>query len=132
MRKEQIKKEFLAAFKVTKMIIFEVNYYTLSTNKRAHFTTQANEFIRSKRDWARCGQAQEHILPKNSAAYKFYKKWDEKHLNDLTIEEYQEMINDLEELKAKYKHIYSELDETKKPYNPHISFYSLKKLSMQE
>lgn len=125
-----MKKEFLAAFRINRMVIFEVNYYTLLANKSAHFATCANEFIRSKRDWASCGQAQEHVLPKNSLAYKFYKKWDICHLHDLTQEQYDEMIQDLEELKKEYKFIYRELDETKKPYNPHISFNELKILSM--
>ena len=125
-----MKKEFLVAFRINRMVIFEVNYYTLSTNESAHFSTRANEFVRNKRDWACCGQAQEHILPKNSLAYKFYKKWDVCHIQDLTQEQYDEMVQDLENLKKEYKFIYRELDETKKPYNPHISFNELKILSM--
>ena len=127
-----MKKEFIAAFRINKMIIFEVDFYTLSTNKSAHFSTSANQFIRSKRDWAQGGQAQESLLPKNSIAYKFYKKWDCLHLHDLTPEQYDEMVQDLEELKKEYKHIYKELDETKKPYSPRISFNKLKLLSMEQ
>lgn len=125
-----MKKEFLSAFRINRMVIFEVDYYTLSTNHSADFGTEASKFIRSKRDWTSCGQAQEYLLPKNSLAYKFYKKWDGCHLKDLTQEQYNEMVKDLEELKKEYKHIYRELDETKKPYNPRISFSELKTLSM--
>ena len=126
-----MKKEFLTAFRINRMVIFEVNYYTLSTNKSAYFATQGNEFVRNKKDWACCGQAQEHVLPKNSLAYKFYKKWDICHLKDLTQEQYDAMVQDLEELKKEYEFIYRELDETKKPYSPRISFNELKVLSMK-
>ena len=87
--------------------------------------------MRNKKDWATCGQAQELILPKDSLAYKFYKKWDVHHIKDLTQEKYDEMIKDLEELKQTYEYIYKELYETNKPYSPRICFDNLKKLSMR-
>ena len=68
--------EFLMAFQISKLIIFEVEYYTLSTNSKAHFTTGACEFIRSKRDYSCCGQAQDHLLPQGSKAREFWEKWD--------------------------------------------------------
>ena len=54
------------------------------------------------------------------------------HHHDLTDGEYQKMRKDLAELMKVYNYIYKELDETQKPYNPHISFYNVKRLSMEK
>ena len=126
-----MRKEFLMAFRISRMIIFEVEYYTLGSNQKPHFSTTANKFTRNKLAWSVGGQAQENLLPKNSKAYSFYRKWDCKHLQDLTEKEYNELIEDIEELKKEYLYIIRELKETDKPYNPRISFYRLKELSMR-
>ena len=118
------------AFQITRKIIFEAEYYKLGNNPTAHFSTSASEFNQPKTDWKQCGQAQETLLPKNSLAYKFYKKWDKKHLQDLTEEEYNELIKDIEILKSKYNYLEQEQDE--KLYKTHISFYDLKELSKQK
>lgn len=98
-------KEFMYCFQIDKMRVFEVEFYTLGTNKTPYFSTSAAEFIRSKRDYSRCGQAQESILPKNSIARRFYDKWDKLHLHNLTLEEYTEITADIEELKERYNYI---------------------------
>jgi len=122
--------EFLYAFMTSRMIVFEVNFYTLSTNKQPHFTTSANEFNRPKTDYKRCGQAQSELL--KGEARKMWLKWDNKHCKNLTPEEYNELIQDIEHLKTVYPHyIEMKLDETKKPYSPHINFYDIKKISME-
>lgn len=118
------------AFQITKKIIFEIEYSQLSGNETPYFSTSANEFNQPKTDWRQGGQAQEILLPKNSLAYKFYKKWDKKHLQDLTEEEYNELIKDIEILKSKYNYLEQEQDE--KLYKTHISFYDLKELSKQK
>ena len=41
-------KEFHAVFQLSKTIIFEVNFYTLSTNQTPHFSTNAAQFARKK------------------------------------------------------------------------------------
>lgn len=127
-----IKKEFQAVFQINKMITFEVDYYTLSNNKSAHFSTSANEFIRSKRDYLRGGQAQADLLPKGSKARAFWEKWDSLHLCDLTDEQYTELLKDIEELKANYNYIFDDLSDRIKPYNPNISFWRVVELSKQE
>lgn len=127
-----MKKEFLAVFQITKMIIFEVSYYTLNLNKKPYFTTSANEFIRSKRDYSRGGQAQASLLPKGSAARRFWEKWDDCHLKDLTDEQYSELLNDLKELKTKYNYIFKDLSKYDKPYSPRIDFSSVVELSKQK
>lgn len=65
-------KEFMYCFQISKMIVFEVEYYTLGSNKAPYFSTSAAEFIRSKRDYNRCGQAQAALLPKGSPARRFW------------------------------------------------------------
>ena len=122
-----MKKEFLMAFQLSKLVIFEVNYYTLGSNEKPYFSTSANEFCRNKKDFYRCGQAQDDLLPKNSVAMQFYKKWDNKHCQDLTIDEYNEMVKDLEQLKARYNFI----EEIPTKYHNHISFYDLVEFSKQ-
>ena len=125
-------KEFISVFQLSKTKVFEVNYYTLSTNSHPYFATCGAEFIRSKRDYSTCGQCQNYLLKHYPTAMAFYKKWDGKHLKDLTEEEYNEMRHDLKNLENKYNHIVRELDESKKPYSPHIGFYEIVEFSKQE
>jgi len=95
-------KEFRSMIQISSYIIFEVSYYTLGSNKSAHFTTSANQLNKRKNDYTQCGQAQESLLPKGSPAYEFYEKWDGKHLSELNLEEYQDLIKDLNELGERY------------------------------
>ncbi len=125
-------KEFIATFQLSKTIIFNVEYYTLLTNKKPHFSTSADEFCRSKKDFRRCGQAQEELTKGFRAARQFYKKWDAHHLHELTEEQYNEMVADLDVLKDKYNFMEKMLDEKAKPYNPRFGFWRLVEFSKQE
>lgn len=98
-------KEFMYCFQIDEMRVFEVRFYTLSSNKTPYFATSAAQFIRSKRDYKQCGQAQKEILPKGSAAIRFYNKWNRLHLHDLTQEEYDAVTADIEGLKERYNYI---------------------------
>ena len=118
-------KEFHAAFEVTRNITFEVNFYTLGSNRSPNFTTSANELNRPKSDYKQCGQAQEDLLPKGTPARRFFELWDDKHLSDLTIDEYNEMVQDLNKLFEYYN--YELQDNTLS----NISFYDIVKLSKQ-
>ena len=123
-------KEFLYAFMISRMIVFEISYYTLSTNEHPYFSTAANEFNRPKTDYKRGGQAQDALL--KGVARKMWLKWDNQHLHNLNPEQYNELIQDIEHLKTVYPHfIEMKLDETKKPYNPRIKFRDIKKISME-
>ena len=95
------------------MITFEVSYYTLGNNSSPYFSTSANEFIRSKRDYNRGGQAQNDLL--TGKAMQFFKKWDELHLKDLTENQYDEKIKD-----------------TFKGSHSDFSFYQIVEFSKQE
>lgn len=92
-----MKTEFLAAFQISKTVIFEVDYYTLSTNRTPHFATLTYKFNQSKTDYKQCGQAQKILLP-FGLARNFWQKWDCKHLEVLTEEEYKAMMIDMEKL----------------------------------
>lgn len=125
-------KEFMYCFQIDKMTVFEVEYYTLGGNKSPYFSTSAARFIRSKRDYSECGQAQERLLPKHSAARRFYDKWDRLHLHNLTPEEYAEMAADIEELKTRYNYIEDVRDcfgRSAGCYKTHLSFYDIVELS---
>lgn len=100
-----MKKEFKYCFQITKLIMFEVEYYTLGSNKSPYFVTEANEFFKNKKDYKSGGQAQDRLLPKNSIARQFWEKWDKEHLKDLSNDKYREIIKDIEELKEKYNYI---------------------------
>lgn len=120
--------EFHYAFQITRKIIFEVEYYTLGSNKSADFTTCANEFNQPKTDWCRCGQAQKDLLV-GGLARSFYDKWDKYHLKDITDQEvFDDLIKDIEELKKKYNYIGHIADSHPRD----ISFWELKKLSMNK
>ena len=125
-----MRKEFIATFQITRMVLFSVNYYTLGSNKNPHFSTTAEKFIRSKLDYSTCGQCQEHVLPKGSAARKFFKKWDEHHLHQLTDEQLEELHADLEVLKENYNYLLKEQDTFQNDSSNHFSFSQCKNLSM--
>ena len=124
-----MKKEFKYVFQVTKLITFEVSYYTLGNNSTPHFTTSANEFIRSKRDYDRCGQAQNDLL--TGKAKQFYKKWDNLHLKDLTDNQYSELLADIEILKDKYNYL-EKIKDTFKNTKDDFSFYQIVEFSKQK
>jgi hypothetical protein len=127
-------KEFMYCFQISKMIVFEVEYYTLGSNKAPYFSTSAAKFIRSKRDYSTCGQAQSALLPKGSPARRFWQKWNPLHLKDLTPAEYEEMTADIEQLKARYNYIEDVRDcfgQSAGCYKTHIPFYEVVELSKQ-
>lgn len=124
-----MKKEFIASFQLSKKIVFNVDFYTLGNNSHPHFSTSAFEFNQPKTDYCRGGQGQEVLTKGFLAARRFWRKWDKKHLQDLTEEEYADLIIDLERMKETYNYLYSELDETRKPYSPCFSFERMKELS---
>lgn len=128
-------KEFMYCFQVDRMTVFEVSFFTLSDNKAPYFSTSAGRFIRSKRDYERCGQAQPDLLPEGSAARRFYDKWDRLHLHNLTPEERAAMVADIEDLKACYNFIEDVRDcfgQSAGCYKTHIPFSEIVELSKQE
>ena len=112
------------------MVLFEVKYYTCGSNTHPYFSTCAEEFIRNKRDYKRCGQCQDSVLPKNSVAMNFYKKWDCVHIKDITEEQYLEIIQDIEALKTKYNYLEKIQNEDEK-FNENFSFYDEVEFSKQ-
>lgn len=117
-------KEFMYVFQISKLITFEVNFYTLGTNSAPYFSTSANEFCRSKLDYTRSGQAQRDLLPKFSLARRFFEKWDHCHLHDLTPAEYEEIAADIEELKTRYNYI-EDIRDTFRGSRSSIPFYDI-------
>lgn len=94
-------------FQLSRMVMFEVNYYRLRGNKQPYFATSAQVFCRSKRDITRGGQCQAEVLKDFPAAYKFWKKWDGEHLSRLSYKKYQELLDDIEILKDEYNWDYT-------------------------
>ena len=126
-----MKKEFKYCFQITKLIMFEVEYYTLGSNKSPYFVTKANEFFKNKKDYKSGGQAQDRLLPKNSIARQFWEKWDKEHLKDLSDDKYREIIKDIEKLKEKYNYIEYIKDTFKGGYED-FSFEQIVLLSKAE
>ena len=66
---------------------FVIEYYRLSTNRCPHFSTTYD------------GSQRQKYMHGYHPASVFYKKWDHFHLHELTLEEYKELIEDIQELK---------------------------------
>jgi len=118
----QNKKEFHCMFEITRNIIFEVGYYTLGSNKSAHFGTSANLLNRPKSDYKQCGQCQPDLLPKGGVAMRFYEKWDKKHLGDLTEDDYNDLVIDLSELEVRYNARFYDNDRDNIPFYEVVEF----------
>lgn len=112
-------------FRVGDRNLFEVRYDRTGNNKNMDFATSSSELNKRRSDITRGGQAQKDLLKEGTKARKFYDKWDKKHLGTLTQKEYNELVNDIEELKQQYPHIESdrfsdqvELDRNSKASKP--------------
>ncbi len=120
--------EFHAVFALSKTKMFDVDYYTLGSNKEPYFTTSADEFNRPKTDWRQCGQAQHYLCKGFPTAMRFFKKWDSEHLHKLTSEKYLEMTADLELLFGKYPYLLEQKEDKYELYD--FSFNDIKDFSM--
>lgn len=100
-----MKREFHASFQITKFVTFNVSYYTLGDNDKPYFTTSATEWSKNKKTWYKCGQCQEDILPEDSMAKLFYRKYDEYHLHDISQEVYDSLYTWIETLTTEYNYI---------------------------
>lgn len=100
-------KFFDIAFQLDKLSIFEVRYSKFKNNEKfpPDFATSGGKLEKNKRDWEYAGQCQDELLKKFPEAKKFYEKWDNKHLEYLRQDEYEDMLKDLEVLKNKYNYI---------------------------
>lgn len=76
-----------------KTITFEVCYGDLKAEQTPYFSTTSNS-----RDEG--GQAQDRLLPEGTVVRAFWEKWDMYHLQMLTMDEYEEMLSDLEIVKV--------------------------------
>ena len=122
--------EFKAAFQINKQVVFEVCYRTLGRNSHPYFATQAERLNRRKTDYSECGQCQER-LPEG-AAKRFWRKWDEKHLEQLSDEERVELWWDVEDLCEKYNHVVLTSDRFGTDDPRDIRFSDVVALSKQE
>ena len=123
------RKEFHYAFQITRKVIFEVSYYTLGSNKQPYFATSASEFNQPKTDFCMGGQCQKKVL--TGEALEFYKKWDKKHLKDLTDKQYERLLKDIDVLKKTYNYDY-DMADTFAGTSSGLSFLRLKELSMKK
>lgn len=76
-----------------KVITFKVYYGDVKAEQTPYFSTTADS-----RDEG--GQAQDRLLPIGTVVRAFWEKWDMYHLQMLTMDEYEEMLSDLEIIKA--------------------------------
>lgn len=66
---------------------FVIEYSRLSTNRCPHFSTTYD------------GSQRQEYMHGYHPATAFYHKWNQFHLHELTLEEYQELMEDIQELK---------------------------------
>lgn len=126
--------EFAYAFQLDKKRIFNVAYYTLCSNPHPDFSTAALLFNQPKTDYTMCGQCQSSVC--TGLAKAFFEKWDRLHLKDIPDQQtFDELISDIEKLKAKYNYLEYKMPEGKRLdtvlYNGNIPFMRVKELSMQ-
>jgi hypothetical protein len=98
-------KSFNFSFQISKLIVFEVDYYKLGDNQVKYFSTSAAQFNQPKTDFNHCGQAQKQLLKGAKEAMSFFNDFDQYHLKDLTPAQHDEILNRIGELKAKYNYI---------------------------
>lgn len=65
---------------------FVVKYYRLSPNKCPYFATTYD------------GSQAQKYMKQNTLAYQFYQKWNVFHTHNMTLDEWSEMVQDLNEL----------------------------------
>lgn len=120
--------EFMYAFCVTRTAVFEVRYYTVGRNSDPYFETIAAVFNRPKTDYKRYSQCQNDVL--SGKAKQFYKKWNHCLCNDITDDQYAEMLNDIEELKKIYPNYIECISENPFKCYSGIPFDKIKAMSM--
>lgn len=97
---------FTITFRVKKKHFFTVQFGGLKRHtQQPYFSTSGGILNHIRSDWNQCGQCQSYILPSGSLFRNFFDKWDTLHIKRLTMEQYNELVKDLEELKEKYTHI---------------------------
>lgn len=97
--------EFHIVIALSKTETFSIDYYTLASNPNPHFSTTCEVFNKPKTDYNMCGQCQKDVLKSYPIALNFFNKWDVMHLKDLTIEEYNELMMDIETVLSRYPYI---------------------------
>jgi len=94
--------KFIKTFRLRKRVLFTVSYgETELLNQAPYFFTQSCELNRRRDDYNTFGQAQKELLI-DGPAREFWEKWDGKHMNKLTIKQYDELMIDLDALSLKY------------------------------
>lgn len=121
------KKEFNMQFQLDKTTIFSVDFYTIGNNPAPYFSTSADKLMRNKRDISRGGQCQDDVL--YGEAKEFYKKWDRHHLKNLSEEDYQDLMRDIETLKDRYNYIEKERPIDDRKTDVDINWYEEVELS---
>lgn len=91
--------------KNTHFIHLTVEYGDIKTTQLPHFSTTTY----SNGSW---GQCQDAVLPEDSILREFWEKWDFYHLQPLTNEEYEELMNDITVVEKELNSKKEEREET--------------------
>ena len=104
------KKEFSIVFKISRDVLFTVDYYRVGDNKEPSFATSAEMFYPNHRGIARGGQCQETALAiandeakangRGCSFVDFYRKWNPEHLHRLDPEQLKDLHEDVKRLKS--------------------------------
>lgn len=99
---------FTLSFRIKKKHFFTVEFGGLKVHRQQpYFSTSGFALNHVRSNWKHGGQCQRNILPKGSLLYKFFEKWDVLHTKPLTMEQFKELKQDIEELKEKYDYVES-------------------------
>lgn len=99
--------EFVINFRDSKRIFFSIQYGMHGhLNQNPYFSTSAGKLNRNRNDYESCGQAQSILTNQNLK--EFFEKWNNYHLKTLTFENYNELMQDIKNLKDTIPYIDSD------------------------
>jgi hypothetical protein len=104
------KKEFCICFKISKDVLFTIDYYRGGSNKEPYFATRAAVFYPNHCGTYRIGQCQETALAlandeakakgRGCSFVNFYKKWNPEHFHRLDPVQLKDLHADVKRLKS--------------------------------
>lgn len=121
MGKPNYNNAFSYSFRIKKKHYFNVKFGDLESIQEPYFSTSTDVLNYKRTDYESCGQGQKRILQNNRVAMKFFDKWDKFHTKSLSFELLNELLIDIEELKAKYPYVIGDSFNKKVKFDRELS-----------
>jgi 5'(3')-deoxyribonucleotidase len=115
---------FICLFHISKTKLFKVSYLQFKGNTHKYYITGISSYTPIKGFHSKC-QTQYKYL--SNEAKTFYDKWYSFQTKDLTIQQYLQLVNDLEKLTKHYNTYVILSDEIPKSFKKGYNFYPIQK-----